>query len=304
VIPTVIIAGPTASGKSAVALELAMACRGEIVCADSMQVYRDLDVLSARPSAADEARVPHHLYGKVDGAERYSAGRFVREARAVIEDIKARRRLPILCGGTGLYLKALTEGVAPIPEVPKDITLRLNEEWDLDAAAFRRELLKADSAMERLDPADRQRHIRALGVLRSTGRPLSEWQAAGQAEAPAEGPYLGFVLGPPREALYARIEGRFDTMLERGAREEVASLMQRDLDPALPVMKALGVREVAAIAEGASEAEMIAAAKQETRRFAKRQMTWFRNQTSWPSYERGPDLVVAALHALGVTSSA
>jgi tRNA dimethylallyltransferase len=300
-IPTVIIAGPTASGKSAAAMELAMAVRGEILCADSMQVYRDLRVLTARPGPGDEARVPHHLYGHVDGKERYSAGRFVREAIPLIEDIKARRRLPILCGGTGLYLRALTEGFAPVPEVPGDLVQELEALWDRDCEAFRADLLSADPAMARLEPADRQRHVRAMAVLRASGQPLSHFQEV-PVVPPLEGRIIGAVLAPGRETLHGRIDRRFEAMLRSGALQEVEALLARNLPPDLPVMKALGVREVAAILEGEDGAEAMADAQRETRRFAKRQLTWFRNQTSWPSFADGPALIKALLAGLGVTS--
>ncbi|MEM1381966.1 MAG: tRNA (adenosine(37)-N6)-dimethylallyltransferase MiaA, partial [Pseudomonadota bacterium] len=211
-LPLIVIAGPTASGKSAAALALAETIGGEVICADSMQVYRDLAVLSARPTANDEERAPHHLYGHVDGSERYSAGRFAREAKPVIDEVRSRGQLPILCGGTGLYLKAMTDGLSPIPEVAQAITEALNAEWLASPDGLRSRLLSVDPEMERLEPADQQRHIRALAVFDETGRPLSDWQKEPRVRA-VEGPVLPLVLCPGREALYRRCEARFEAML-------------------------------------------------------------------------------------------
>ena len=279
-----VIAGPTASGKSAAAMEVAMAVSGEIICADSMQVYRDLNVLSARPSAFDLSRVRHHLYGHVDGIERYSAGRFVSEVKEVIADVRARRRVPILCGGTGLYLKALQEGLSAMPDVPASVVERLGEEWDDDPARFRQQLLAQDPAMVRLEPADRQRHLRAASVLEVSGQPLSQWQGT-KSEAAVEGPYFEALLIPEREELYARCDHRLEKMLEAGALEEVKALMARGIPDDRPVMKALGVRELRGHLGGELTLDAaVEAAQQETRRFAKRQMTWFRNQVNWPQF--------------------
>lgn len=280
-----VIAGPTASGKSAAAMEVAMAVSGEIICADSMQVYRDLNILSARPDDFDLSRVRHHLYGHVDGSERYSAGRFATEVKSVIADVRARRRVPILCGGTGLYLKAVIEGLSPIPEVPAEVVERLGAAWDQDPAAFRAQLLRQDPAMERLELADRQRHVRAASVLEVSGKPLSRWQAT-PPEPFVEGPFFAAALVPDRETLYERCDSRLEHMIRAGALGEVEALMQRGLADDLPVMKALGVREFSAHLQGeASLSEATEAAQQETRRFAKRQMTWFRNQVNWRRFE-------------------
>ncbi|MEM6747682.1 MAG: tRNA (adenosine(37)-N6)-dimethylallyltransferase MiaA [Pseudomonadota bacterium] len=299
-LPLIVIAGPTASGKSAAALALAETIGGEVICADSMQVYRDLAVLSARPTANDEARAPHHLYGYVDGSERYSAGRFAREAKPVIEDVRMRGQVPILCGGTGLYLKAMTDGLSPIPEVAQAITEALNAEWLASPDGLRSRLLSVDPEMERLEPADQQRHIRALAVFDETGRPLSDWQKEPRVRA-VEGPVLPLVLCPGREALYRRCEARFEAMLARGALDEARVLAARGLAPDLPVMKALGVPELLAYLSGELSLEDAAAsAKQETRRFAKRQMTWFRNQTDWRAFEDKDALVAHARAAMDV----
>lgn len=296
--PLIVIAGPTASGKSAAALTLAETIGGEVICADSMQVYRDLDVLSARPSAEDHARAPHHLYGHIDGTERYSAGRFAREAKLAIEEVRGRERLPILCGGTGLYLKAMTDGLSPIPEIAQTITEALNAEWLASPEGLRSRLLSVDPEMERLEPADQQRHVRALAVFDDTGRPLSDWQREPRVKA-VQGPVLPLLLSPAREELYARCEARFDQMLERDAMDEARALAQRGLARDLPVMKALGVPELIAHLSGdLSLEEARASAKQETRRFAKRQLTWFRNQTDWPAFGEGAALIDHAAQAL------
>lgn len=279
----ILIAGPTASGKSALALALADEIGAEIVNADALQVYLDLRVLSARPSAADEARAPHHLFGHVDGSVRYSVGGWARDAAAALSAIAVRGAPAIVVGGTGLYFRALTEGLSEAP----DITPSVREEAEARLAAiglpaFRAEVIAADPAMARLKPGDTQRHIRAWEVHRATGRPLSAFQTGGApiiADAPVR-----ILLEPPRAALYQAIEARFDTMLVAGARTEVEALAARSLNPALPVMKAVGVRELLDhLAGRLSLEDAIRFAKQSSRRFAKRQMTWFRNQTpDWP----------------------
>ncbi|GGY51100.1 tRNA (adenosine(37)-N6)-dimethylallyltransferase MiaA [Parvularcula lutaonensis] len=292
--PVVIVGGPTASGKSAAAEMLARMVGGEVINADSMQVYRDLRILSARPTASDQRSVPHHLYGHVDGSERYSAGRFVSEAVPIIEKLRAEGAIPVICGGTGLYLKSLTEGLSPIPEVPEEVSVRAGVAFDADPAAFRTKLLEADPAMERLEPNDRQRHVRAVAVLEATGRPLSDWQKEPRRK-PLDAPFLETCLLPPRETLYENCDRRFLKMMEEGAVQEVRALMARGLSPILPVMKALGVPELAAFIRGdLEEGEAVEMAAQETRRFAKRQMTWFRNQTDWPVFSAGDHLVEAA----------
>ncbi|MBB4659209.1 tRNA (adenosine(37)-N6)-dimethylallyltransferase MiaA [Parvularcula dongshanensis] len=280
--PLLILAGPTASGKSAAAIRLAREVGGEVVNADAMQVYSDLRIVTARPSAEDEAAVPHHLYGHVDGAERYSVGRYLREAGAVIREVRGRGRVPVVTGGTGLYLLALTRGLAEVPPVPEEVTAGCLESWRADPVRFRAALMEVDPAAAVLEPADRQRHVRTMAVWRATGRTLSDWQKEERAGA-VPGPHRAMVLCPPREVLYERIERRWDEMMAAGGRDEVAALLDRDLPPDLPVMKALGVPQIAAVLRGEStEAEATESAKRETRRFAKRQMTWFRGQTDWP----------------------
>ena len=286
---TVFIAGPTAGGKSAAALALARRIGGEIVNADAMQVYRDLRILTARPSAADEAAAPHHLYGALDGAEACSAGRWARMAAGVIEEIAARGRTAIVTGGTGLYFKALEEGLSPIPETPPSVRAEAQARREkLGPAAFRAEALARDPAMAHLPEGDAQRLLRVWEVFEATGKPLSYFQSLPRQPLVA-GPIRKALILPPRDALYARCEARAAAMMEAGAVEEVRALLARNLDPALPVMKALGVPEIGAFLSGrATREETLAALQQNTRRFAKRQMTWFRGQTpDWPRYETG-----------------
>jgi tRNA dimethylallyltransferase len=283
-----LIAGPTASGKSALALRLARETGAEIVNADALQLYRDLRVLSARPSADEEAEAPHHLFGVADAADGWSVGRWLTAASEALAGIGARGRPAILVGGTGLYFRALTVGLADIPPVPRAARDAAEHDYDIEGeAAFRAALGALDTAAEaRISPGDRQRLTRALAVARATGRALSAWQAETRP-AIAGDAWRAVVLEPPREALYARIDARLVAMAQTGAVEEAAALMARDLDARLPAMKAVGLRELAAHAAGeASLAEAIAAAQQASRRYAKRQLTWFRNQTpDWPRIE-------------------
>ena len=295
-----LIAGPTASGKSAAALALADRLDGEIVNADAMQVYRDLRVLTARPSDEEEARAPHHLYGTLDGAARCSAGRWARMAADAVAEIRARGKVPIVTGGTGLYFKALTDGLSPIPDVAEEIRAHGNAVFDeLGAEAFRAEVLSRDPAMSHLEANDRQRLIRAWEVPEATGTPLSVWQRRPRVTL-VEGAFVPAVLTPPRETLYARCDGRLETMIEQGALDEVSALLARDLDASLPIMKSLGVPELAAHLYGSvSLEEAISQAQMNTRRFAKRQMTWFRGQTpDWPQHESAEALSRAICHKI------
>jgi tRNA dimethylallyltransferase len=280
-----LIAGPTASGKSALALRLADALGAEILNADSMQLYADLRLLTARPSHAEEARAPHHLFGTVDAADGWSVGRWLRAATEVLDEIAARGRPAIVVGGTGLYFNALTRGLADVPEIPPKV--RHEAEADFDAMgddAFRARLATHDpAAADRIAPGDRQRLSRAWEVFAATGRPLSDWQRSG-APPLAAGAWQAVALEPPREALYARCDARLAAMVEAGALREVRALAARALDPALPVMKAVGVREFAAHLRGETTlAEALAGAQQQTRNYAKRQTTWMRGQMAdWP----------------------
>ena len=280
-----LIAGPTASGKSALALRLAEAVGGEIVNADSMQLYAELRVLTARPSAEDMARAPHHLYGVADAAEAWSVGRWLAAALETLAQVAARGRPAILAGGTGLYFRALTEGLADMPAVPTAIRAAVEAHHDTEGeAAVRAELALRDPlAAARIQTGDRQRLVRALSVARATGRALTDWQAASPASL-AQGRYAAVVLAPDRAALYARCDGRLEAMAANGGLEEAAALAARGLSPSLPAMKALGVREFADAAQGRRRvSEAVAAAQLATRHYAKRQATWFRNQTPhWP----------------------
>ncbi len=280
-LPIITIAGPTASGKSHLALALAERYDGEIVNADSMQVYRELPILTARPGADDEARIRHHIYGVMGVADACSAGVWLKLAVAAIIAIRARGRLPIVCGGTGLYLKVLREGIAPVPDVPSDVAEQAGAEYDREGAeAFHARVAALDAAAaNRLPPTDRQRLIRAYAVVTATGRTLDQWQAEQPSGAAVDGPFFSVVLAPPREVLYARIEARFATMVAAGALAEVAALGRRNLAPDLPAMKALGVPEFRRhLAGECSLDEAVTKAQQLTRNFAKRQSTWFRHQ--------------------------
>lgn len=297
--PVLLLAGPTASGKSALALRLAEALDGEIVGADSMQIYRDLRVLTARPSPEEEARAPHHLVGVVDGAEAWSVGRWQAAAAEAIAGVQARGRTPIVVGGTGLYFRALVVGVAEMPAVPQEAREAADAEYhSRGEAAVREALRRLDPAAEaRIAANDRQRLVRALAVARHTGRALSDWQA-GTRPVLAPDAWRGLVLEPARETLYARCDARLAAMLDQGALDEVRSLLARRLSPELPVMKAVGVPELARhLAGELSLGEALALAQQMTRNYAKRQLTWFRNQT--PDWTRiaSPDADLRALIA-------
>jgi tRNA dimethylallyltransferase len=275
----ILLAGPTASGKSAAALALASRLRGTIINADSMQVYRELSVLTARPTPDEEAASQHRLYGTVAAAEAYSVGHWLEDAARAMSEAGAEGRVPIVTGGTGLYFKALLEGLAPVPEVPPEIRGAWREQAQkVGAEGLYRELAARDPAMAaRLRPSDSQRIVRALEVIDATGVSLAEWQGAPAAPLLAPETVLRLVIAPEREALYAKIDARFDAMIEAGAVEEVRSLIAQSLDPGLPALRAHGVRELAAYLAGSVSLEQAAAkAKTETRRYAKRQMTWIR----------------------------
>ena len=282
----VLIAGPTASGKSALALALAEKLGGVIVNADSMQVYRDLRVITARPTPEEEARVPHRLYGHVDAAENYSVGRWCRDVGEVLGEIAAAGRVPILVGGTGLYFKALTAGLAAVPPVAADIRAqvrgRLAEEG---VAPLYAELTARDpDTAKRLMPKDRARIARALEVMLSTGRSLTDWHRDGLPPLIDPARAAKVFVTCERAELVRRIETRFAAMLEAGALEEVRALALRKLDPSLPAMKAHGVPWlIRHLAGEITLQEAGAGAVMDTRRYAKRQLTWFRNQMKdWP----------------------
>ncbi|UPT61781.1 MAG: tRNA (adenosine(37)-N6)-dimethylallyltransferase MiaA [Hyphomonadaceae bacterium JAD_PAG50586_4] len=283
--PALVIMGPTASGKSALALALAGRIGGEIVNADSMQVYADFRVLTARPTREEEAQAPHHLYGHVDAARLYSTGRWLQDALAAIADIRARGRTPILVGGTGLYFKALTQGLADIPAADEETRAALRERVVFEGApALHAELAARDPVTAaRLESNDAPRILRALEVLETTGESISALQA-NTKPALARGEWIGLALTPDREALYAAINLRFDKMLAQGALDEVRAFVARALDPALPAMKAHGAPALMAHLRGElTLAEAAEIGKRDTRRYAKRQFTWIGGQMpDWP----------------------
>lgn len=263
-------------------MRLAERLGGTIVNADSMQVYRDLRVLTARPGAADEAAFPHRLYGHVDGAAAYSVARWLGEAANAIAEVRAEGRVPIVVGGTGLYLAALTQGLSTMPPVPDEVRTRWRAAQAAhDAPALHAMLAARDPEMAaRLRPSDPQRIVRALEVVDATGRSLAAWQAQKSPPVLPVGPGVpAYVVAPPRDLLRRRIAERFALMVEEGGAGEAAALAARALDPALPVMKAIGVAELAAAARGEmSLEEAAAAAVTATRQYAKRQDTWFRHR--------------------------
>jgi tRNA dimethylallyltransferase len=296
----ILIAGPTASGKSALALELATTLDGVIINADSMQVYRDLRVITARPTPQEEARAPHRLYGHVDAAEPYSVGRWLGEARAALTEASARGWLPILAGGTGLYFKALTQGLSAIPPIPPAIRNAVRARLEAEGArALHEELARHDpESAARIRPGDRTRIARALEVVEATGRSLSAWHRDAMHPVLDPDRAVKVFLDPPREELVRRIDARFERMLTAGALEEVRALAARGLDPAMPAMKAHGVpwlirhlRGEMTLAEAAEEA------KRDTRRYTKRQATWFRHQLSGWTWVK-PEEAFATVEAL------
>ncbi|WP_424627589.1 tRNA (adenosine(37)-N6)-dimethylallyltransferase MiaA [Bradyrhizobium sp. SYSU BS000235] len=303
----VLIAGPTASGKSALALALAEATGGIVINSDSMQVYRDLRIITARPTPDDEARAPHRLYGYCDASVNCSAGSWVADAAAVLKEAKAEARLPIFIGGSGLYFKALTRGLSAVPPVPAEVreTVRLRLDRD-GVEALHAELSRRDPvSAEKLKPRDRTRIARALEVIEATGRSLREWHQEGLPPLLPADRTVAVFLAPNRDDLYARIDRRFATMMDAGALEEVARLAARGLDPLLPAMKAHGVPALIRYLAGEmTRDEAISIGQADTRRYAKRQFTWFRHQL--PEFEWvAPNEAGAWLsHALSLSSNA
>ncbi len=281
----ILIAGPTASGKSQLAMDLARARDGVIINADSMQVYRELRILTARPSVADEAALPHRLYGHVSGMDDYSVGRWLEDVTAILGDAEAAGRLAVIVGGTGLYFKALLEGLSPIPDIPVEIRGHWRGLGDELAANALYELLRErDPVMaDRLAPSDRQRLVRALEVMDATGKSLAEWQDEPGAPLLRLEDVEAVVVAPEREVLYDRCNRRFDEMMEAGGLEEVQALAALELAPDRPIMRALGVRQLLALVDGRLTRDAaLAQAKTETRRYAKRQLTWLRrNMIAW-----------------------
>ncbi|MEO0620171.1 MAG: tRNA (adenosine(37)-N6)-dimethylallyltransferase MiaA [Pseudomonadota bacterium] len=289
----ILIAGPTASGKSALGVRAAERFGGAVLNADSMQVYRDLSVLSARPSVGERKRAPHHLYGHVDGAEAYSTGRWLDDIEAALTDMRGAGQLPIFVGGTGLYFKALLEGLASVPDIPQHIRAQWRAVAERTSSATLHAMLSREdaAAAAALRPSDRQRVLRALEVREATGRSILDWQGAGHQGLLSTATTVRLRLMPERTRLYTRCDARFLSMLDAGAIAEVSALLDRGLDDRLPVMKAIGVREIAAMRDGKlSREDAIARAQRETRRYAKRQMTWVRNQMSdWTPADVGSD---------------
>jgi tRNA dimethylallyltransferase len=300
----VLIAGPTASGKSALAMALAERIGGIIVNADSMQVYHDLRIITARPTPAEEARLPHRLYGHVDAAVNYSVGQYVADAGAALDEARRSHKVAIFVGGTGLYFKALTAGLAAVPPIPPDIRAGVRGRLaQHGAAALHAELQARDpAAAARLNPNDRTRIARALEVVEATGRPLLDWQTEGlPALIDTAAPRI--FIAPDRTALYARIDARFDKMLAAGALDEVRRLAARKLEPLLPAMKAHGVPGLIRHLAGEITLEEAAhKAKADTRHYAKRQFTWFRHQLGdWP--RMAPEAALDALLHLPMARS-
>jgi tRNA dimethylallyltransferase len=282
----ILIAGPTASGKSALALALAQATGGVIVNADSMQVYRDLRVLTARPAREEEAVAPHRLYGHIDAAVNFSAGAWVADAANVLAEARGQNRLPIFVGGSGLYFKALTRGLSAVPPIPPDVREDVRARLARDGVeAVHAALLQRDPvSAERLKPRDRTRIARALEVVEATGRSLTDWHRDGLPPQLAPGTFGAVFLSPERDELYTRIDARFDAMLQAGALDEVAALASRKLDSLLPAMKAHGVPALIRHLDGELTLEQAAViGRADTRHYAKRQFTWFRHQL--PEFE-------------------
>ena len=279
--PVLIITGPTASGKSTLALATSVLFNGEVINADSMQVYTELSILTACPSSADEAQVSHHLYRVLSGADICSVGRWLTMAIHKIKEIHDRGKLPVICGGTGLYLKVLREGIAPVPHIPSVALEKSTALYQkLGANVFVEILAKFDPiSATKLNPSDRQRLVRAYSVFMATGRSLPEWHAGQAKTPPFKANFYTVHLLPDRAQLYSKIERRFDDMIGRGGLDEVKALQKLNVAPSIPVMKALGVPEIIAYLSGEINLDVaINNSKQTTRNLAKRQMTWLRNQ--------------------------
>jgi tRNA dimethylallyltransferase len=282
----VLIAGPTASGKSALALELAQKTGGIVINTDSMQVYRDLRIITARPTVEEEARAPHRLYGHVDASVNFSAGAWVADAAKVLAEARAEKRLAVFIGGSGLYFKALTRGLSAVPPIPPEIRDAVRARLERDGVeALHAELARRDPvSAERLKPRDRTRIARALEVVEATGRALPDWHREGLPPLLPRSEFSALFLAPERDQLYAWIDARFDAMLAAGALDEVAALAARKLDPLLPAMKAHGVPALIRHLGGEITREQAAEiGRADTRHYAKRQFTWFRHQL--PEFE-------------------
>ncbi len=281
-----LIVGPTASGKSALALELAKKQDSVVINADSAQVYRDLQILSARPSNEEMEGIPHQLYGYIDGSEACSAARWAQDCKSSIDEAHQMGRLPILVGGTGLYVQTLLDGISPIPKIDPEIRTEIRRLETMEA--YQALILEDKVAAERLNENDRNRIQRALEVVRSTGKPMDHWHENKVGGIAEQIDLKAMVLLPPREWLYERCDRRFSLMLEAGAAAEVKALLKRNLPDDRPVMRAIGVPEIRDLLLGRIDKKIaIGQAQMATRRYAKRQYTWFRNQSpsSWLQYE-------------------
>lgn len=282
--PVILLAGPTASGKTRLSIELARALDGEIINADSMQIYADLQILSARPDETEQGGIPHHLFGVLDAFERASAGWWARAAMEAISDIRARGKRPVLVGGTGLYFEALTEGLAVMPDISPETRAKADEIEAGGNDALREAAEFHDPvASAKIKPNDNQRLRRLVEIGIETGKPISEFQGE-TCPMLAAADWAGFVIDLDRDLLYRRIEQRFDRMMDAGAMDEARAIAERRLDPSLPAMKAIGVPPLIAASQGLiTREDAITRAKQDSRRYAKRQLTWFRNRmTDWP----------------------
>lgn len=280
-LPAVVVGGVSGAGKSALAAAIAEEFGGHVLNADSMQIYRDLPLLTAQPGPELRELAPHRLFGVLPAEEACSVGRWYGLAREALLEARAEAAaLAVFVGGTGLYLKAAMEGLAPVPDIPDSVRAKSEQRYDAEGEAGVRAMLAraGDPAAERIKPGDRQRLVRALAVLEATGTPLAAWQA--EAARPALVPHAAaVVMLPPRDEAYTACDARFEAILEAGAADEVEALLARDPDPALPLMKAVGVREIAAWLDGScTREEMIERAQRATRQYVKRQYTWFRNQ--------------------------
>lgn len=301
-IGAVLIAGPTASGKSALGIKLARALDGVVINADSMQVYRDLRVITARPTPEEEAQAPHRLYGHIDAAVNFSVGRYVADAIQVLQEVQGRK-LPIFVGGTGLYFKALTEGLSDMPPVPEEVREQVRRESEgLETSELHRLLAERDpETAGTLRPSDRLRVQRALEIFAATGRPLVSFHGARQPGPFADTPIAKLFLAPKRDELRRRIDARFLAMMDQGALDEVRALGERNLDPMLPAMRAHGVPGLLAHLRGEISLDAaIVKGQGDTRRYAKRQFTWFRHQLpdwQWVEPERGFEAAMGQLNA-------
>lgn len=306
-VSAILIAGPTASGKSDLALRLARAFDGIVINADSMQVYRDLRILTARPDPADEAMVPHRLFGHVDGAVNYSTGLWLMDVAQALAEIRQARRLPVIVGGTGLYFKALTQGLSVIPPVPEDVRAKVRaQSAGVPAAGLYERLEQCDpAAAARLRPTDPQRILRALEVFEATGQSLVSFHDARMAPLLEEKDVFAVFLAVERQMLKARINARFDAMLDSGALQEVADLHARRLDPALPVMRAHGVPHLIAHLEGKiSLMEAARRGKLDTIHYTKRQQTFARHQLALFQWAGPEEAATLALEACARTLNA